>query len=76
MAERLEGHSRSREDDIKAFVNWNDSAGREDLTMRDSGFLLGPNDRRAGTSNSSGRLALGMGEVPSSLITEGEPEYM
>ena len=36
----------------------------------------GPSERRTGTSNSSGSLALDMDEVPSSLITEGEAGYM
>ena len=40
MAKRLEG-SRSREDDIKVclFARWNDSTGREDLIMQESGSL-------------------------------------
>lgn len=39
MAQRLEGDSRSREDDSKVclYSNWNDPPGREDLIVQDEG---------------------------------------
>ena len=41
MAKKARGDSRSREDDIKVCLHahWNDSTGKEDLIMQESGSL-------------------------------------